>query len=504
MSLLYYRLQNSSRLMAFFVLSMLSCFAAHGQLPQHFLAADFVKKDSLSIEKIKQNKASEIAKVKSLQLSKDIKEYIQNRFTGRAEYLTYSIENGDFLIGSPEENYVRNIVHIILKANPVIRQDMLVFVSRSDQPNAYNLGDGTIVVNLGLLNYIDNEAQLAFILCHELAHQYRLHVNRDIQAKAEKYMNKDFQRQLKRTLHQEYQVKKKLTDLLLPGVMSDMRYSRSDESEADSIGLVFLSKTGYDVQQSVTSMDMLDQVDEEIWKDTLNLMKFFTFADVPARSDWFYYQGSSLGSFEYEKDSLADSLKTHPDCMVRKAILESQIKRSALQAGKLNVLPEDTFKIMKMFAEGETIQSYYYTGNIGRAMYLSLRMLEKYPDNVYPRAMESKCLAIFSYLQKNRQVGNFVALPSDDHSENYNHFLSFLMELKIVESAKMSYNMVYPENPELRKFDEYLAALTCTAYANNKNEDFVKLKEEYLKNFSNGNTKALIEKLTLTPTTKKK
>ncbi len=477
-----------------------------GQSVENFIPADLVKKDSLSVVKINKNKSDDLATLKSLKLPSDVTEYITNRYEGRAEYLTSSISEGDFLFGSQEEVYVRKIVNDILKANPSIRQDISVFVSRSRQPNAFNLGDGTIVVNLGLLSHIENEAQLAFILCHEMAHQYKLHVNRNLESKARKYMDKDFQRQLKRTLKQEYQVKKKLEDLLLPGIVNDMRYSREDESEADSIGLIFLSKTGYDVQEALSTMDMLDHVDEEIWKDSLNLLTFFTFPSVPSRSDWFYYQGaSSLGKFEYVKDSLEDSLKTHPDCMLRKSSLESQIKRAGYKSGKSYVQAEDAYKLMKMNTEGEIIQSTFNDGNFGRTMYLSLRMLEKYPKNVYPRAMESKCMAIFSDLQKKRKVGIYFSLPSDEHSDNYNRFLSFLMELRIGESAEMSYLMVRPINQELLKYDEYLAALTLSSYVKNEKEEFSNFKAQYLKDFEKGNTKELIETLSIVePSTKKK
>jgi hypothetical protein len=132
-------------------------------------------------------------------------------------------------------------------------------------------------------------------------------------------------------------------------------------------------------------------------------------------------------------------------------------------------------------------------------------MLEKYPKNVYPRAMESKCMAIFSDLQKKRKVGIYFSLPSDEHSDNYNRFLSFLMELRIGESAEMSYLMVRPINQELLKYDEYLAALTLSSYVKNEKEEFSNFKAQYLKDFEKGNTKELIETLSIVePSTKKK
>ena len=55
------------------------------------------------------------------------------------------------------------------------------FVVEDPTINAASLPDGTLLVNTGLLGAVDNEAQLAFILSHEIAHVLQVHHRREVE-----------------------------------------------------------------------------------------------------------------------------------------------------------------------------------------------------------------------------------------------------------------------------------------------------------------------------------
>ena len=55
------------------------------------------------------------------------------------------------------------------------------FVVEDPEINAASLPDGTLLINTGLLGAIENEAQLAFILSHEMAHVLQVHYRREIE-----------------------------------------------------------------------------------------------------------------------------------------------------------------------------------------------------------------------------------------------------------------------------------------------------------------------------------
>ena len=54
------------------------------------------------------------------------------------------------------------------------------FVIEDSSINAFALPDGTVIVNTGLLAAVENEAQLAFVLSHEIAHVLQAHSWREV------------------------------------------------------------------------------------------------------------------------------------------------------------------------------------------------------------------------------------------------------------------------------------------------------------------------------------
>lgn len=55
------------------------------------------------------------------------------------------------------------------------------FVVEDPSINAASLPDGTLLVNTGLLGALQNEAQLAFVLSHEIAHVLQVHYRREVE-----------------------------------------------------------------------------------------------------------------------------------------------------------------------------------------------------------------------------------------------------------------------------------------------------------------------------------
>jgi peptidase M48-like protein len=55
------------------------------------------------------------------------------------------------------------------------------FVIEDPEINAASLPDGTLLINTGLLGAIENEAQLAFVLSHEMAHVLQVHYRREVE-----------------------------------------------------------------------------------------------------------------------------------------------------------------------------------------------------------------------------------------------------------------------------------------------------------------------------------
>jgi len=122
----------------------------------------------------------------------------------------------------------------------------------SQEVNAWAMPGGKVVVYTGLLNLAQAEDQLAAVVGHEIAHAIARHGNERMSqgllttmggiALSEALKNRPAQTR----------------DLLLTsyGIGSTvgiiLPYSRTQESEADRLGLIFMAMAGYDPQAAVT------------------------------------------------------------------------------------------------------------------------------------------------------------------------------------------------------------------------------------------------------------
>jgi metalloendopeptidase OMA1, mitochondrial len=121
-----------------------------------------------------------------------------------------------------------------------------VTLIRKKEANAYCLPGGKIVVFTGILPLTENDAGLATVLGHEVAHATAEHVAERIErqhltevaaaiiAGGVAFTPAQFVR---------------ITALL--GVGAGLPFSRSQESEADHIGLVYMARAGYNPHQAV-------------------------------------------------------------------------------------------------------------------------------------------------------------------------------------------------------------------------------------------------------------
>ena len=108
----------------------------------------------------------------------DYKAVYESRFE-----LISSLMKSSRLVAEPDAHaYLQKILDRIVSVNEELKplEVRLVF-SRDSWVNAYSVGEGTLIVNAGLLIRLKNEAELAFVLCHELAHYYLDHSAKSIQ-----------------------------------------------------------------------------------------------------------------------------------------------------------------------------------------------------------------------------------------------------------------------------------------------------------------------------------
>ena len=157
-------------------------------------------------------------------------------------------------IGSgPELDMVKRVASRLASATGKAGQGFQWQVSliQDRQVNAFCLPGGKIVVYTGILPAAQNEAALATVLGHEMAHATSRHGSQRV-----------FEQNLAQTAmsgvamsltNMDYDKQRAVMGALGAGAQFGvlMPFSRKHESEADQVGLIYMARAGYDPQESI-------------------------------------------------------------------------------------------------------------------------------------------------------------------------------------------------------------------------------------------------------------
>ncbi|RYY16552.1 MAG: hypothetical protein EOO36_10995, partial [Cytophagaceae bacterium] len=184
------------------------------------------------------------------------------------------------LLDAVLDPYVQRVFGQITAANPQLPPVQLV-LSRSPEPNAHAMGNGAVTLNVGLLARLENESQLAFILCHELAHVQARHLDNGLREQLTTLHSKELKREVRRIVAEEYNINSKLKTLALGLSLNSNYHQRKHEKQADSLGYVLLRRTKFDAAQAYRALQLLDRMDEPASAERLDLTRYFGCAAAP-------------------------------------------------------------------------------------------------------------------------------------------------------------------------------------------------------------------------------
>jgi predicted Zn-dependent protease len=125
--------------------------------------------------------------------------------------------------------------------------DYRFYVFRSPHPNAFALPDGQVYLNTGMLAVLENEAQLAGLLAHEINHAAGHHSVLSFRSARKKVITSMVLGPL--TLG--------LSDVFL--ILAMLGYSRDLEEEADRRGFEQALDLGYDVREMARFFEILNR-----------------------------------------------------------------------------------------------------------------------------------------------------------------------------------------------------------------------------------------------------
>lgn len=166
--------------------------------------------------------------------------YLQTNYA--VDQILYS---GTILINDSMGMYVNRVADSLLAHDPETRAKINIYILRSTVVNAFATDRGAIFVTVGLLTRLHNEAELAFVLAHEIIHYKRRHV---LTGYIEGVQMQEGEGKYSATTAENRFLKRH-------------SYARSQETQADEEGFDMLVASNYDPHAALGAFDILAMAD---------------------------------------------------------------------------------------------------------------------------------------------------------------------------------------------------------------------------------------------------
>lgn len=312
---------------------------------------------------------------KNTALGKDF--FIDTRF-----FVDELLSSGKILFNDAVTDYISNVGSNLLIKNEELKDHLRFYTIKTNIVNAFSTDEGIIFVTTGLISRLENEAQLAFILSHEICHFLEGHVRkgyihrRELESSTGKIRKFEYDDAL-RTISQ---------------------YSQKNEFEADSSGLALFLESDYDPAAIQDAFQLLKNSEYSLGEQAVN-QTFLSYRSLVIPSEFFNFDTTIQKTYKKH-----DELSTHPAVEDRIYNLTPGISSSKRFNKSLFVQSEDEFSRIKDLCRFESIKISIGNGKYLAALYDCHLLSQSYPNNQYLSLSKAKSLyGIMKYFNHERK-----------------------------------------------------------------------------------------------------
>jgi len=255
------------------------------------------------------------------------------------------------------ENYLNEVLQQVMPEELKEHTNIHIFLVKDGNLNAGMSATGDMFINVGLMANIENEAALAGILAHELAHYYLQHSVKG---------------------HYKFNRKNKYGDWGLLGRQQKLEYkfSRFQEQQSDSLSLEWMFRSNFDLKGSVDAFRMMKRDEAQLIRHSLLSGK------LTARS--------------------------HPLTDERLADINKFILQHPAQSGKKFVVNESLFKKFQSQSKIETVKAFLDDFSYLSCIEMAFRFHLFEPDNPVFVYYIMEGIRKMTYLDHNRWKYKFI------------------------------------------------------------------------------------------------
>lgn len=286
--------------------------------------------------------------------------YLQTNYA--VDQILYS---GTILINDSMGMYVNRVADSLLAHDPETRAKINIYILRSTVVNAFATDRGAIFVTVGLLTRLHNEAELAFVLAHEIIHYKRRHV---LTGYIEGVQMQEGEGKYSATTAENRFLKRH-------------SYARSQETQADEEGFDMLVASNYDPHAALGAFDILAMADfpftdVDFAKGTFESPRFV----FPSR-----YYTDTIKEYKVNEDDEDNDLATHPSVPKRKKGMKRRLTKleGADSIGAAFLVSEEMFYRVRAMAMFEQAALHTNDGEYKEAVYINSSVQKTWQKNYY-------------------------------------------------------------------------------------------------------------------------
>ncbi|WP_430404498.1 M48 family metallopeptidase [Fluviicola sp.] len=282
------------------------------------------------------------------------------------EQINYSIDeilhSGNVTFGDTISKYLQGLGDRLIAGEEDLRGKLRFYVYNSTEANAFSTRQGIVFVTTGLIAQLTSEAQLAFVLSHEIIHYQEHHVLDLFEyATKEKFYS--------------YNEKARFLS----------NYSRENELEADRLAVKMVHDAGYKSSEINKTFDVLLYSYlpfEEMKLDAV----YFNTDEMYVPEMYFRFKRNEISAkFKYN-----DYLMSHPNLAKRKEQVTDQV--SKFKDWEKELLYEDSlqFFYIRDISRFEYVLNKVYSEEPVEALYAIYILEKKYPESEFLRNYKSQ------------------------------------------------------------------------------------------------------------------
>ena len=181
--------------------------------------------------------------------------YSLEKQVAMGQQYSQQVEHGVKLVSDPVVTEYVNRIGQNLVRNSDSKVPFTIKVIDTNEINAFALPGGFFYVNSGLILAADNEAELAGVMAHEIAHVAACHVARE-QTRSNIVSLASIPLVFVPGGWAVYEATQVAMGIGVP--LTFMKFSRNFESEADFLGMEYMYKTGYDPQSFISFFEKIE------------------------------------------------------------------------------------------------------------------------------------------------------------------------------------------------------------------------------------------------------